>query len=53
MKRKRRAQSISEIVDNPQEEIPPFDAKQQPDLAELTKDLPPGWQVFLSIILEI
>lgn len=41
--KRRRAQSSSEVTQSPVEA--PTDGNQQPDLAEISKDLPSGWQV--------
>ncbi|XP_008463033.1 uncharacterized protein LOC103501273 isoform X1 [Cucumis melo] len=42
--KRRRAQSSSEVTQSPVEA--PTDGNQQPDLAEISKDLPSGWQAY-------
>ncbi|XP_038897770.1 uncharacterized protein LOC120085697 isoform X2 [Benincasa hispida] len=42
--KRRRAQSSSEVAQSPAEAS--TDGNQQPDLAEISKDLPSGWQVY-------
>lgn len=51
VKRRRAQQKAKEAAETPSEVVP--DGNEQPDLDELSRDLPSGWQVYVALLSQL